>query len=64
MQTSSGWTRDNHNNEYLYNAGSELNASTGWYEMFYRGYDPALGRMLQKRFFLLIKTSSHPYTAG
>ncbi|MBX2965987.1 MAG: hypothetical protein KF845_07565 [Cyclobacteriaceae bacterium] len=47
MQTSSGWTRDNHNNEYLYNAGSELNASTGWYEMFYWGYDPALGRMLQ-----------------
>ncbi|MBX2965985.1 MAG: RHS repeat-associated core domain-containing protein [Cyclobacteriaceae bacterium] len=61
MQTSSGWTRDNHNNEYLYNAGSELNASTGWYEMFYRGYDPALGRMLQVDPMAMKYSSLTPY---
>jgi RHS repeat-associated protein len=31
----------------LYNGGSELNPATGWYEMYYRDYDPALGRMMQ-----------------
>jgi RHS repeat-associated protein len=46
MQTSESWTRtDTQPNKYLYNAGSELNGSTGNYEMFFREYDPALGRM-------------------
>jgi RHS repeat-associated protein len=31
----------------LYNAGSELNATSQWYETFFRGYDPTLGRFLQ-----------------
>ena len=32
LQTSSSWTRDNTlDNNYLYNAGSELNDNTGWY---------------------------------
>jgi RHS repeat-associated protein len=47
LQASTSWTRDNSTNNYLYNAGNELNKSSGWYEMFYRGYDPATGRMLQ-----------------
>ena len=47
LQTGNSWTRDDHSNNYLYNAGNELNPVSGWYEMFYRGYDPALGRMLQ-----------------
>ncbi len=47
LQTSNSWTRDNNRNDYLYNAGSELNAASGWYETFFRGYDPALGRFLQ-----------------
>lgn len=48
LQTSNSWTRENTTgNDYLYNAANELNTNTGWYEMFYRGYDPALGRMLQ-----------------
>ena len=33
-------------NNFLYNAGSELNKTTSNYEMFFREYDPALGRMM------------------
>jgi RHS repeat-associated protein len=47
LQTASSWTREDSKNNFLYNAGSELNSTTGFYEMFYRGYDPTLGRMLQ-----------------
>jgi len=47
LQTANSWTRDNTTNNFLYDAGNELNDQTGWYEMFFRGYDPALGRMLQ-----------------
>jgi RHS repeat-associated protein len=46
MQTSESWTRTGTQpNKYLYNAGSEQNTATGNYEMFFREYDPALGRM-------------------
>lgn len=47
LQTASSWTREGSKNDYLYNGGSEYNANSGWYEMFHRGYDPALGKMLQ-----------------
>jgi len=47
LQTSSSWTRTNSSNNFLYNAGNELNKTSGWYEMFFRGYDPTIGRMLQ-----------------
>ena len=47
LQTSTSWTREGSDNDFLYNAGNELNANNGWYEMHYRGYDPATGRMLQ-----------------
>ena len=48
LQTSASWTRENtKGNNYLYNAANELNQSTQWYETFFRGYDPALGRFLQ-----------------
>ncbi|MFZ6008856.1 MAG: RHS repeat-associated core domain-containing protein, partial [Bacteroidota bacterium] len=48
MQASASWTRENNTgNNYLYNAGAELNTTTGNYEMFFRGYDPALGRMFE-----------------
>lgn len=45
LQTSSSWTRENSNNEFLYNEGSELNKTTGWYETPFRNYDAALGRL-------------------
>jgi RHS repeat-associated protein len=42
---STSWTRETATpNPYLYNAGSELNEKTGWYETALRGYDPYLGR--------------------
>ncbi len=45
MQHSSSWTRlTTLKNNFLYNAGSELNEETKNYETFYRNYDPALGR--------------------
>ncbi len=46
LQHSTSWTRvSNLKNNFLYNAGSELNEKTKNYEMFYREYDAALGRM-------------------
>ncbi|MCB0506623.1 MAG: hypothetical protein KDC58_14130, partial [Cyclobacteriaceae bacterium] len=46
LQTSQSWTRiDTKPNQYLYNSGSELNEVTGNYDLFFRGYDPAIGRM-------------------
>jgi RHS repeat-associated protein len=46
MLSPDSWTRyDAAPNKYLYNGGSELNEGTGNYEMFFRSYDPALGRM-------------------
>ena len=47
LQAGTSWTRDNSKNSYLYNAGSELNATSGWYDLFFRNYDPALGRFVQ-----------------
>ena len=46
MNTANSWTRENTTgNNFLYNVGSELNKTTSNYEMFFREYDPALGRM-------------------
>lgn len=44
LQAGKSWTRENSNNDFLYNAGSELNRSSGWYETPFRNYDPVLGR--------------------
>ena len=45
LQTAESWTRvtDTENN-FLFNAASEMNQSTGMYETFFRQYDPTLGR--------------------
>jgi len=47
LQAGTSWTRDGSSNNFLYNGGNEMNASSGWYETFFRGYDPAIGRFLQ-----------------
>ncbi len=47
LQTSNSWTRDNNSNRFLFNAGTELNSSSGLYETMFRSYDPALGRFIQ-----------------
>ncbi|MBX2966549.1 MAG: hypothetical protein KF845_10415 [Cyclobacteriaceae bacterium] len=62
LQTNTSWTRENtYGNAYLYNEGSELNSTTGWYEMFYRGYDAALGRMFEVDPFASDFMSLSPY---
>ncbi|QOI98043.1 MAG: hypothetical protein HRU69_11355 [Flammeovirgaceae bacterium] len=41
-------TRENvTGNNFLYNGGTELNPATNVYDLFFRNYDPALGRMNQ-----------------
>ena len=47
LQTANSWTRENNSNNFLYNEGTELNSTTGMYDLFYRNYDPALGRFHQ-----------------
>jgi RHS repeat-associated protein len=48
MQTANSWTRESvTGNNYLANGGTELNATTQLYDLHYRNYDAALGRMFQ-----------------
>jgi RHS repeat-associated protein len=44
LQTGTSWTRTDSKNNFLYNQGSELNVTTGVYDLLYRNYDPVLGR--------------------
>jgi len=48
MQTASSWTRENAtDNKFLANGGTELNRTTGNYDLEFRNYDPVLARMNQ-----------------
>jgi len=47
LQTANSWTRDNTTNNFLYNSSSELNTTTGMYDLPFRNYDAALGRFFQ-----------------
>jgi|GEM_PF-5689280 len=48
LQTSGSWTRASAvANEFLANGGTELNPTTGVYDLDFRNYDPALARMNQ-----------------
>lgn len=48
LQTNNSWTRENERgNQYLANGGTELNEATQLYDLDFRNYDPALGRMYQ-----------------
>lgn len=64
LQTANSWTRANNRNDYLYNAASELNQSSGWYETFFRGYDPALGRFHAVDPLAEVASSFAPYQYG
>jgi RHS repeat-associated protein len=59
MQTANSWTRDNTANNFLYDAGSELNNSTGMYDLPFRNYDASLGRFFQVD---PLATRSHAFT--
>ncbi len=48
MQAVNSWTRENTTgNNFLGNGGTELNTTSAVYDLFYRNYDPVLGRMNQ-----------------
>jgi RHS repeat-associated protein len=47
LQTTNSWTRDNNSNNFRYNEASELNNTSGLYDLPYRNYDAALGRFFQ-----------------
>ena len=48
LQTANTWTRENvTGNNFLANGGTELNDSTGLYDLEFRNYDAVLGRMNQ-----------------
>jgi RHS repeat-associated protein len=47
LQTANSWTRDNNKNNFLYNEGSELNTTSGLYDLPFRNYDASLGRFFQ-----------------
>jgi RHS repeat-associated protein len=59
MQTANSWTRDNTTNKFLYDAGSELNSTTGLYDLPFRNYDATLGRFFQVD---ALATTSHNVT--
>jgi RHS repeat-associated protein len=62
LQTSTSWTREStKDNNYLYNAANELNKTSSWYEMYYREYDPAIGRMLQVDPYAMMYASTTTY---
>jgi RHS repeat-associated protein len=64
LQTDRSWTRTGSDNDFLYNAGSELNSTTGWYETFFRGYDAALGRFAQVDPVAIASSSQSLYNFG
>jgi RHS repeat-associated protein len=47
LSASTSWLRENNSNNFLYNESSELNRTTGWYDLPFRNYDAALGRFMQ-----------------
>ena len=47
MQTANSWTRAGTTNNFLANGGTELNPVTQVYDLDFRNYDPALGRLNQ-----------------
>jgi len=47
LQTANSWTRDNSSNNFLYDKGSELNTTSGLYDLPFRNYDASLGRFFR-----------------
>lgn len=61
LQTAASWTREDSENNFLYNSGTELNNTSGWYETMFRGYDAALGRFLQVDPLASLTSSLSPF---
>jgi RHS repeat-associated protein len=62
MQTANSWTRESvTGNSFLGNSGTELNPTSGWYDLQFRNYDPVLGRLVQVNPMVSKYESSSPY---
>jgi RHS repeat-associated protein len=64
LQTSASWTRQDSKNDFLYNAASELNATTCCYETPFRGYDPAIGRFMQVDLLAVSEQATYQYAGN
>jgi RHS repeat-associated protein len=64
LQASTSWTRENSSNQFLYNEGSELNNTSGWYDLPFRNYDAALGRFMQADPLAVWDPSTSPFAYG
>ena len=64
-KTAGSWTRESSvGNNFLYNGGTELNQTTQVYDLYYRNYDPVLGRFGQVDPMAGIYSSLSPYNYG
>jgi RHS repeat-associated protein len=62
LQTANSWTRPSAvQNNFLFDAGNELNTTTAMYDLPYRNYDAALGRMFQVNPMSLSSHNLNPY---
>jgi RHS repeat-associated protein len=65
LNTSNSWTRENvTGNNFQYNQGTELNPSSGYYDLFFRNFDPALGRFVQVDPLASLYHNQTPYQYG
>jgi RHS repeat-associated protein len=65
VQAATSWTRENNlGNNFLYNGGTELNKTTQVYDLYYRNYDPVLGRFGQVDPMASQFASLTPYNYG
>jgi RHS repeat-associated protein len=64
MLNANSWTRTANSNKNLFNAGTELNATTNWYDTPLRGLDPVLGRFMQLDALAELSPSLTPYRFG
>lgn len=64
LRTSNSWTREQSENNFLYNGGTERNASSGYYDLFYRNYDPAIGRFVQVDPMAVSEIATYQYSGN
>jgi len=62
--SAKSWTRDSTTNNFLFDGGNEFNPNSIWYETFFRGYDPQLGRFHQMDPMMDKYGSFSPYNYG
>jgi len=61
LQTQNSWTRTNTTNNFLYDAGSELNNASQLYDLPFRNYDAALGRFHQIDLLAHVDHATSPF---